>query len=207
MRKSSTRKYKRNKKFPFGFIVVAILGVLTVFILSIVFISQQISQSDTSNQSVDTTKDDFIAAIVPYAQTLQNKYGILTSITVAQAILESDWGQSQLSQEYYNLFGVKAYDSEDKILLKTQEYVNGEWITIEAEFRVYASWEASMDDHALLFVNGVTWNTELYSGVLNASTYKEAAVALQQAGYATDPTYAEKLIELIDTYDLTQYDV
>lgn len=63
-----------------------------------------------------------------------------------------------------------------------------------------------MDDHTLLFVNGTDWNSDLYKNVLSATNYQEAATALQTAGYATDPDYAQKVINVIETYQLNQYD-
>ena len=63
-----------------------------------------------------------------------------------------------------------------------------------------------MIDHTLLFVNGVDWDPYLYQGVLLASDYKTAALALQTAGYATDPDYANKIINVIESYNLNQYD-
>ncbi len=90
--------------------------------------------------------------------------------------------------------------------LDTQEFYNEQWVTIQGDFRVYDSWEESMDDHTMLFVNGVDWNPALYVNVLSATDYKTAAKALQEAGYATDPDYAEKIIRVIETYHLNQYD-
>ncbi|KRN23573.1 glycoside hydrolase family 73 protein [Lacticaseibacillus camelliae] len=148
----------------------------------------------------------FIKRLAPYAQTLQGQYQVLPSITLAQAILESDWGTSTLAKDYHNLFGIKDDDPAHSQLLKTQEYQDGKWVTVEARFRVYPSDQASMKAHAELLVNGPQWNPHLYDGVRQATDYQAAAKALQRAGYATDPTYADKLIRLIDTYDLSKYD-
>jgi flagellum-specific peptidoglycan hydrolase FlgJ len=63
-----------------------------------------------------------------------------------------------------------------------------------------------MNDHTQLFVQGVDWNPALYERVLTAANYQEAAQALQDAGYATDPTYAQKIIHVIETYQLDKYD-
>ena len=63
-----------------------------------------------------------------------------------------------------------------------------------------------MEDHALLLVNGTIYDPEIYHGVLYASNYKEAAAALQDAGYATDPNYAAKLVNLIEEYGLYEFD-
>ena len=152
------------------------------------------------------THTAFIKRLAPYAQTLQNQYQVLPSITLAQAILESDWGESTLAKDYHNLFGIKDDDPANSRLLKTQEYQDGKWVTVSARFRVYPSDQASMKAHAELLVHGPQWNPHLYDGVRQATDFETAAKALQSAGYATDPTYAAKLIRLINTYDLSQYD-
>ncbi|MFD1393406.1 glycoside hydrolase family 73 protein [Lacticaseibacillus jixianensis] len=148
----------------------------------------------------------FIKRLAPYAQTLQGQYQVLPSITLAQAILESDWGTSTLASEYHNLFGIKGSDPATSRVMKTQEYQDGKWVTVDARFRIYPSDEASMKDHALLLVNGPKWNPHLYDPVRQATSYEAAAKALQTAGYATDPTYAAKLIRLIKAYGLNRYD-
>jgi flagellum-specific peptidoglycan hydrolase FlgJ len=84
--------------------------------------------------------------------------------------------------------------------------MNEQWITIQGDFKVYSTWEESLDDHTMLFVNGTNWNPQLYAGVLTATDYKQAAQALQTAGYATDPDYANKIISVIETYNLDRYD-
>ena len=149
---------------------------------------------------------DFIADIAPAAQQMQANYGVHASISIAQAILESDWGESELSAVYNNLYGMKGDNPENTVRLMTSEYYNGEWVTIQANFRVYGSWAESVQDHALLFVNGTTWDPDQYAPVLQAATYQEAAQALQDCGYATDPDYAEKLIAVIEQYALYEYD-
>ena len=79
-------------------------------------------------------------------------------------------------------------------------------IDISANFKVYASWDDCMRDHTLLFVNGVDWDPYLYQGVLLADNYDTAAKALQVSGYATDPDYADKVIDVIESNQLSQYD-
>ncbi|MGJ8729831.1 GW domain-containing glycosaminoglycan-binding protein [Listeria aquatica] len=149
----------------------------------------------------------FINTLAPLAQASQEKYGVLSSITLAQGILESGWGKSELTKKGNNLFGMKGRYNGNYVLMPTLEYVNGKWITINAEFRKYANWQQSVHDHSLLFVNGVSWDKNRYKKVLDAPNYKVAAQELQNAGYATDPGYANKLINLVETYNLDQYDV
>lgn len=150
-------------------------------------------------------KRDFIKRVAPEAQRMQAKYHVMSSITIAQAILESNWGKSQLSKEDNNLFGIKGTGANSK-LFTTREYVNGQWITIKGRFKVYDSWDASIADHTRLMLEGTYYKSDNYEPVVKAQNYQEAAQALQDANYATDPNYAQKLIQIIQTYDLDQYD-
>lgn len=148
----------------------------------------------------------FIKKIATEAQNLQGQYHVLPSITISQAILESDWGQSTNATENNNLFGVKAAGTQAGRLMTTQEYYDGDYHTVKRRFRVYDSWDASLLEHAKTLANGTTWNPQQYAEVTQASDYQTAAQALQKAGYATDPSYAQKLINIIQKYDLQRYD-
>ena len=187
---------------PFIFAGLLLIGL--AFVFSLHTLSEHAVEQSANNEQL--SHEEFVQRLAPHAKQLQQGYGILPSIILGQAILESNWGQSSLASQYNNLFGIKAYGNQPKVTLETQEYVNEAWVTIQGDFRVYDSWEASMDDHTLLFVNGTTWNPGLYEKVLTAANYQEAAQALQDAGYATDPTYAQKIISVIETYNLSQYD-
>lgn len=165
-----------------------------------------VSNSYLSSQLQKMIQYNFIRQIAPLAQKAQNEDHVLASLTLAQACLESDFGQSSLASKYYNLFGVKAYGDVPTVKLDTQEYENGQWITIKGQFRVYQNDEQSVLGHTRLFTDGTTWNPNQYASVLAAKDYKEAAQAVQNSGNATDPTYAQKLIQMIETYHLNQYD-
>lgn len=167
---------------------------------------EQAQEQKAEQAAVLAAKENFIKSHAPYAKRLQSAYGILPSVTLAQAVLESDWGKSTLASDYHNLFGIKGDSVANTKEMTTKEYVNGQWIMIKARFRVYADDAASMKDHALLFVNGTTWNPKQYQAVLDAKDYKTAAAALATSGYATDPDYPAKLIQLVETYHLDQYD-
>lgn len=148
-------------------------------------------------------REAFIEEMAEEATTLQDEYGILPSVTIAQAILESNWGESGLAQNENNYFGIKgASDSPQYV---TQEFEE-DWVEIEAPFRSYDSWEESMEDYAQLMAHGPAWNSELYHGVIEAEHYEEAAHALQEAGYATDPDYPAKVIDLVERYELDRFD-
>lgn len=203
MAKKKWKKQKRkNIRWP------AVVAGVVVILLAFVFSSKNLSSPFTDNQQENEAQShqQFIERLVPHAQELQDGYGVLPSIILGQAILESNWGKSTLASKYNNLFGIKAYGDQKKVSLETKEFVNEEWITIQGDFKVYDSWEQSMDDHTQLFVQGVDWNPALYEKVITATNYQEAAQALQDAGYATDPGYAQKIIQVIETYQLNQYD-
>lgn len=189
---------------------VAQLLFVSFVVLFLVTIGNRVYEQLSGSQDAqvvsaqsDQTREQFIASLVPVAQEEQQRYGVFASITLAQAALESDWGKSELSSRYNNLFGIK---SPNGSLMSTREYVNGEWITIQDTFAVYSSWEESVRAHTQLFVNGTDWNRSHYQSVLDATSYTQAAQALQDRGYATDPNYAQKLISLIQEYNLNQYD-
>ncbi|WP_271026689.1 glycoside hydrolase family 73 protein [Enterococcus faecium] len=203
MAKKKWKKQKRkNIRWP------AVVAGVVVILLAFVFSLKNLSSPFTDNQQENEAQShqQFIEQLVPHAQELQDGYGVLPSIILGQAILESNWGKSTLASKYNNLFGIKAYGDQKKVSLETKEFVNEEWITIQGDFKVYDSWEQSMDDHTQLFVQGVDWNPALYEKVITATNYQEAAQALQDAGYATDPGYAQKIIQVIETYQLNQYD-
>lgn len=200
------------KKVPLAaWLVIAFFAVGSMLVVSSYW-SQRQAEVSQRQAIVDkkaaekAKKKAFIKRLMPTAQTMQKQYGVLTSITLAQAILESDWGTSTLAKDYHNLFGIKGTDPATTKVLRTKEYVNDKWITVDGRFRVYSDDAASIRDHALLFVNGTDWNPQQYATVRAAKDYKTAASALQTDGYATDPDYPQKLIHLIEAWNLTQYD-
>ena len=156
---------------------------------------------------IDQNQSHFLSAIKQGAMD-GAKEGVLPSITAAQAILESGWGSSELAKApNNNLFGIK--DSEDWngeiVTVPTQEYVNGDYITVNAAFRKYTSWNDSVVDHAKFFTS-TEWRKNNYRKVVNETDYRIAAQELKNAGYATDPSYAGKLISLIEAYKLYEWD-
>ncbi|GAF41334.1 N-acetylmuramidase [Agrilactobacillus composti DSM 18527 = JCM 14202] len=212
-RKSSTR---RKTQASSGLVPIIItLAILAIGIFGVIkglaYRGDQIRQAaiDSSIAAQDEEakkKQAFIDSIAPYAQTLHAQYQVLPSITIAQAILESNWGTSRLAADYKNLFGVKGTDPANSQVLETQEYTNGSWQTVKARFRVYPSFDASLLDHAQLLAQGTSWNPNQYQHVLQAGNYQDAAQALQTDGYATDPAYAQKIINIVEKYRLTRYD-
>lgn len=160
------------------------------------------SPEETSIETV--TKNEFLEVMIPIAKQAQAEYGIRPSVLVAQAALESNWGNSDLSQQSNNFFGIKGNSSGDQYA--TKEFTQEKWESVQASFRTYDSVSESVNDYARLIKNGTSWNADLYSEVISAEHYKEAAFALQKAGYATDPNYANKLIRIIEQYALYEID-
>lgn len=149
---------------------------------------------------------NFIKKVGALASADMKKTGVLASLTVAQAILESGYGKFGLSKDGNALFGIKATKTwKGKVYCSdTKECLDGvNMITVENEaFRAYDSWEESITDHsAFLKAN------KRYKAVIGETDYKAACEAIKAAGYATDPEYATKLIKLIEDNKLTEYDV
>lgn len=204
------KRKKRGKKRLFKLDLW--LWISTILILAIVasFWSQTTILKPAQQTQQDVIKAQRIAWInelAPYARQMQEQYGVIASISIAQAILESDWHTSVLSTQYNNLFGIKADVGQKSVVLPTQEFKNGEWVTIQGRFAAYDSWQQSMKAHAELLYHGTSWNAAQYQHVLAAKDYQAAATALTRDGYATDPTYAEKLVNIIQTWQLSRFDV
>lgn len=210
------RKGKKQSNF-----VIILRTFIILFVLIIAFVafryyrrqaiqSEQIRQEqlarEEARQKIIRQHKAFIKEIGPIAKEVDREFELLPSITIAQACLESDYGQSSLSQKYNNLFGVKGTNPNTSAVLTTKEYVKGKWIVVKARFQIYDSYEASIRAHARLFQKGTTWNKQQYKHVLTAKDYRKQARALVQDGYATDPNYADKLIKLIEQYHLDRFD-
>jgi hypothetical protein len=154
---------------------------------------------------VFTSEAEFIETIGSAAQSAQRSTGVPASVTIAQAILESDWGRSRLSREAHNLFGIKALagpGTAGTITLATWEHLGRLDLVVRSAFKAYHTLEESVSDHAAFFVQNAR-----YAAALAVATDPHAfARAITQAGYATDPAYAAKLIRLMDRYDLYRFD-
>lgn len=213
-RKPTANYYTKKRRHATNWLVVVLVSlfILGIGLVLLVQYNGQKTQEDLANQarqeqqSRQAKKQAFIKKMVPYAQELQTQYHVLPSITLAQAILESDWGKSALAAQYHNYFGIKGDDAANTKEMTTKEYLNGQWVTTTARFKVYNNYQESMLDHVQLFAYGTSWNRTQYLHVVAATNYEQAAYALQQDGYATDPDYPTKLIELVKKYHLDQYD-
>ena len=147
-------------------------------------------------------QSDFIMRICRGAIEGWRKYKILPSVTMAQAIVESGWGESGLTAVSNNLFGIKANGWEGKTVdYATHEFVDGRYISLVDTFRAYDSLDESMADHGA-FLAGL----ERYRNIIGVTDYNAVCNLLQADGYSTSPRYAETLISIIEYYNLDDYD-
>jgi len=171
-------------------------------------INNQIPIVQGATYATSQQQQDFLNRVVPIAQQEASKYNIYASVMLAQAILESNWGLSDLATQANNYFGIKGYAGEDIYTIQTHEWSaeKGTYV-ITANFRKYPSIEASFEDNGNKIRNGVSWDSSRYNGAWkeNTSSYKDATAWLQ-GRYATAFDYASSLNNVIQTYNLTQYD-
>ncbi|WFB92799.1 GBS Bsp-like repeat-containing protein [Streptococcus parasuis] len=165
-------------------------------------------KKSTEQSQLTTSEQSFFNNILPAIQQVSQKKGIVTSVMLAQSILESGWGTSQLAKNAYNIFGIKADSSwkGNTYTVHTKEVVNGKTITVEKQFRAYKSLLESISDYGSFFTS-TAWRTKNYASFLQATNHETALTSLLASGYATDPVYAEKLKSLIQRYGLDQYDL
>lgn len=152
---------------------------------------------------------EFIDKISESASEIGAEQDLYASVMIAQAILESGSGNSSLSSEpNYNLFGIKGtFESDSVAMLTLEDDGSGNYYQITGQFRKYPSYKESLEDYAKLLKGGTSFNETFYAGTWKSKTtsFHEATQFLT-GKYATDTRYAEKLDQLIETYDLTQYD-
>jgi hypothetical protein len=149
----------------------------------------------------------------------QKKSGILASVSMAQFILESGYGKTELAQEANNCFGMKkslsgntwsgsVWDGTSVYTKKTQEDDGtGKLYTVTADFRKYPCVEDSISDHSAYLLGSMNGSKKRYAGLAGEKDYKKAVQIIKDGGYATDTSYVSKICGIIEKWDLTQYDV
>ena len=151
----------------------------------------------------------FIQQVGPMAQEVAGANDLYASVMIAQAILESGWGQSTLTTLANNMFGIKgSYNGQFVEMQTLEDDGNGNLYPIIAKFRKYPSLKESFQDNAhVLRTTSFSPGVFFYNGAWksNTNSYRDATQWLQ-GRYATDTSYASKLNNLIETYNLTQYD-
>ena len=172
-----------------------------------------------AREFVSLSEAQVIAKIGPLFTADQKKSGILASVSMAQFILESGYGKSELALGANNCFGMKkslsgntwggsTWDGSSVYTKKTQEQnADGSYVTITADFRRYSCVEDSIADHSAYLLGARNGNKLRYDGLKGCTDYKKAVQIIKDGGYATSLTYVEKLCSIIEKWKLTQYDV
>lgn len=160
------------------------------------------SNKTAKADDLNCEESNFINLIKDQAIEDYDKYNILPSVTISQAILESSWGNSSLTKSSNNLFGIKTNETWQgrTIVFPTNEYHKNVCITVYATFKSYNSYSESIEDHSALL------SEDCYAAVKNSSNYTDACHSLYSCGYATNPNYSDLLIEIIQCFNLEQYD-
>jgi flagellar protein FlgJ len=160
---------------------------------------------NSNTDNVTPSSQEFVTRVWPHAVEASRSTGIPPQFLVGHSALESGWGRSEIRKadgtSSFNLFGIKAGKnwSGATVDATTTEYIDGQPQQVVERFRAYASYAEAFQDYANLLRNN-----SRYSGVIGSQDGTEFARRLQQAGYATDPMYADKLSRIINGPTLRQ---
>ena len=146
---------------------------------------------------------DFIKMIGDAAVSYYKEYHILPSLTIAQAILESNWGKSGLSRDCYNFFGMKWVSGcgcDFKEYKTKEQKKDGTYVTITARFRKYRSVSEGIKGYYDFL------QYKRYRNLRGETDYKKACDLIRQDGWATSLSYAQSLKRYIEQYHLDEYD-
>lgn len=202
-------KLLRNFKKGPSVIGVAAMLVATSLPKSLIVEAGEVTNYASTILSSHISANSFIEDIGEQARTVAAANDLYASVMIAQAVLESGWGTSRLSQApHYNLYGVKWSGSGAYSEWLTKEVFKGKWVTITDKFQKYAShWESLQDNADLLRNRSFQSGVYFYRGTWksNTNSYQDATAWLT-GRYATDPGYATKLNAVIISNNLTRFD-
>jgi flagellar protein FlgJ len=172
------------------------------------YVSHAYVDGDVTTRSCDSV-DQFIAGIADAARADRATYGVPASITIAQAILETGWGESELARVHHNYFGITCYNTDRPSTANgcvettaTECAPDGTCAPATVRFRTYATVADSLHDHSALLSQATRYATAM----THAADPDRFARDLKAGGYATDPVYAEKLIALMQRHNLYRFD-
>lgn len=181
-------------------------SVLVVTILALsAFMFKVKSNNNIKSSSLSEDQEAFVLMAAEIAMFECERTGIPTSITIAQAILESSWGKAPIAVYGNNFFGIKCKSWwQGDVVYHKDDDLDKNGNLIESCFRAYNNIEASFRDHSDFLVNSERYE-KLFS--LSEVDYNGWAHGLKSCGYATDKQYAEKLIGIIERLNLYEYDM
>lgn len=159
-----------------------------------------------ATQLAQLSPQTFVDTLGPIAQRDYSRTGVFASVTIAQAILESNWGKSGLSLQYNNMFGIKCSRgwTGQCAVMGTHEEEGGNLVARDDAFRVYNSVDESLYDHSQFLIKNPRYAA---NGTFSAKNGREQIAAIKRAGYATDSHYVSKITNLMDKYGLEKWDV
>ncbi len=190
-----------RRRRALSLLVAAVLAATTIWVISTG------EDPDVRTGPAPTDPAAFIEYAVLPAQEEMAEFDVPASVALAQSIIESHWAQSELTVEGRNFFGIKCA-GESPFATGCMEKVttectpSGECSEVVDAFRTYDSAEDSFRDHGHFLSNNPRYE-QAFEHVDDPDRF---AREIQEAGYATDPEYADKVISLMNQYDLYQYD-
>ncbi|MBW7954387.1 glucosaminidase domain-containing protein [Candidatus Gracilibacteria bacterium] len=220
--KNQVNEAIKGNNFDFSKIESGIIGIILAILESFGFgfknyaeidskTGEEIKSSKVNYEKITSKeKKEFVKEASIYAKEIEKIYGIPYEVSIAQAILESGWGQSSLAKKYGNYFGIKAFGNKEFVTMSTQEEVNGKMVTIKDGFRKFKNMKESFYGYAEFLTQNPRYkNAFAYGYDINPKpphyppSYKgldreKFAKELSKAGYATDSKYASKVIGLGD---------
>ena len=139
-----------------------------------------------------TAKEEFLQKAWAAAEASSKESGMPAAVTVAQAALESRWGESGLSREAQNYFGIKAHGGEARTVMQTEECEGGQKQRIQAGFEKFATMEECFRRRDAILRHGA-----VYAEARQCVADEERFVRAMARHWATDPEYAEKLLAVL----------
>lgn len=165
------------------------------------------------------TESEIIAKVGPLFTAEQKRTSILASVLMGQWILESGYGKTDLAQNANNCFGMKTvlsgntwsgttWDGKSKYTKVSNECYDGKtMVGVKSDFRKYLSVEKSIEDHSAYLMNAMNGSAKRYKGLVGCTVPAKAVSIIKKGGYATDPNYVNKIVNIINKWKLTKYDV
>jgi len=143
------------------------------------------------------SREEFLSNIVPLAKQVGSEIGLDWRLIVAQSALETGWGSKVKGNSF---FGIKGHGSDKTTTFTTQEVIDGKRVTIQDKFRAYDSLEDSVRGYGKFLLDNPR-----YSKYLSSGNIQDAARELQKSGYATDPNYGKKVLQIAQGKILTDF--
>lgn len=158
------------------------------------------SQGRDKNTTIETHQKEstYFDSVRSRVVELSKAYGVQPSMLMGQMALSSDFNKAVLSQDYHNVFALEAKMGQDFIDLQTGQG--------KVRYAVYPKWDDSVMDYLERLRTGDSWGKELYETMATTKDYKKVAKVIQKHQFPQESDYADKLVKVIERYDLTRYD-